>query len=471
MLYQQFYIIANILMIVDALVVVGTGYLAYSVSVDMETVGLVMSWYDFIGSVFFLMFANNLFMGQFYFYSPRRFPNTWTMTLHLLAAVALSFLVLATGLFAVELKNFSRIYLLLHFVGTFGVLLVVRLVLNEYLDHRVLTSANSRQFLLVGNADRIPMVAQALKEQPSWGHQLAGCLEVDGRPENIDGLPVLGGLDDFSDVLHEREIDEVVFALSRKSAGLDLESYLDTCKSMGISIRIVPAMFGEPFTRKLRGESIQGIPTLTDYSGTATASGLLYKRILDLMLGFVGFMIFLISYPFVAVAIKLDSHGPVLFKQKRVGMNGRQFYLYKFRSMVVNAEHKKSELLDKSEVSGPLFKMENDPRITRVGSFLRKFSLDEFPQFINVLKGEMSLVGTRPPTLDEVGQYEDWHWRRMSSKPGITGLWQVSGRSEITDFVKVVRLDLAYIDNWRFQRDIEILFKTLWVVLMKKGAK
>jgi lipopolysaccharide/colanic/teichoic acid biosynthesis glycosyltransferase len=218
-------------------------------------------------------------------------------------------------------------------------------------------------------------------------------------------------------------------------------------------------------------ENIQGIPTLTDYAAFRSASGLLYKKILDLMAGFVGFVIFLILYPFIGLAIKLDSSGPILFKQLRIGMHGRRFWLYKFRTMVAEAEAKKGDLLQESEMKGPIFKIGKDPRITKVGRFLRNTSLDEFPQFLNVLKGEMSLVGTRPPTPDEVEQYEDWHRRRISAKPGITGLWQISGRNEITDFVEVVRLDLKYLDSWRFRKDLWILWKTIWVVLARKGAK
>lgn len=177
-----------------------------------------------------------------------------------------------------------------------------------------------------------------------------------------------------------------------------------------------------------------------------------------------------INAPVLALAIKLDSPGPVLFKQKRVGQNGRIFSMYKFRSMYVDAEERKQELLAQNQMQGLMFKVQDDPRITRVGRFLRKTSLDEIPQFINVIKGEMSLVGTRPPTLEEVNQYEAWHRRRISMKPGITGLWQVSGRNKVNDFNEVVRLDLAYIDQWHFLKDIKIIFKTIWVVLKRKGA-
>ena len=176
-------------------------------------------------------------------------------------------------------------------------------------------------------------------------------------------------------------------------------------------------------------------------------------------------------FPFVALAIKLDSPGPVFFKQTRVGKNGRHFKMFKFRSMVQDAEARKKELMAKNKVSGGLmFKMDDDPRITKVGKVIRKTSIDELPQFFNVLFGTMSLVGTRPPTVDEVAQYDTRHWRRLSVKPGITGMWQTSGRSEITDFEEVVALDKEYIDNWSMWLDIKILFKTVIQVFMRKGA-
>jgi lipopolysaccharide/colanic/teichoic acid biosynthesis glycosyltransferase len=179
---------------------------------------------------------------------------------------------------------------------------------------------------------------------------------------------------------------------------------------------------------------------------------------------------FAVLYPILGLAIKSNSPGPILFRQKRVGMHGRIFFLYKFRSMYIDAEARKAELSENNEMQGPMFKMTDDPRVTKVGRFLRKTSLDEFPQFWNVFKGEMSLVGTRPPTPEEVAQYDDWHRRRISIKPGITGLWQISGRSRIDDFNEVVKLDLQYIDEWRLQDDLKILWRTFWVITARKGA-
>ena len=191
---------------------------------------------------------------------------------------------------------------------------------------------------------------------------------------------------------------------------------------------------------------------------------------MDLAGGVVGGIVLFLMYPFVGAAIKHESPGPVLFKQKRMGQNGRIFNLYKFRSMYQDAEQRKQELMEKNLMNGAMFKLKDDPRITRVGRWLRKTSLDEFPQFLNVLKGEMSLVGTRPPTLDEVEEYKPEHLKRISAKPGITGLWQVSGRNKITDFEEVVKLDCEYIDGWSFIDDIKIISKTVLAVLQRKGA-
>lgn len=198
---------------------------------------------------------------------------------------------------------------------------------------------------------------------------------------------------------------------------------------------------------------------------------LLIKRVMDIAGGLVGMLITLIFFPFVAIAIKADSPGPVLFSQVRIGRNGRRFKIYKFRSMYMDAEERKKELEKQNEMQGLMFKMENDPRITRVGKFIRKTSIDELPQFYNVLKGDMSLVGTRPPTEDEFEKYNQYYRRRISMTPGLTGLWQVSGRSEIENFDDVVKYDLQYIDNWSLTLDIRILLRTVYVVVAGRGSK
>lgn len=219
---------------------------------------------------------------------------------------------------------------------------------------------------------------------------------------------------------------------------------------------------------------------LTASLNMATPLQLLVKRIMDICGGFVGLLFTGIATLFLAPAIYIASPGPIFFSQVRIGKNGRKFKIYKFRSMYMDAEERKKELMDKNEMQGLMFKMDADPRIIGsgpdgtkkgLGWFIRKTSLDEFPQFWNVLKGDMSLVGTRPPTVDEWNQYDYHHRARMAIKPGITGMWQVSGRSDITDFEEVVRLDREYIEKWNLGLDIKILFKTVMVVFKGSGSK
>jgi exopolysaccharide biosynthesis polyprenyl glycosylphosphotransferase len=216
---------------------------------------------------------------------------------------------------------------------------------------------------------------------------------------------------------------------------------------------------------------MSGYNVLTFSARLFTGSQMMLKRVTDIVGGFIGSIITVILAMFIAPAILVESRGPVFFSQIRIGKNGRRFRIYKFRSMYMDAEKRIQELMVHNEMNGFMFKMKDDPRITRVGKFLRKTSLDEFPQFFNVLKGDMSLVGTRPPTELEFIQYENRHKRRLALKSGITGLWQVSGRSDITDFEDVVKMDLDYIDHWSFKMDFKILLKTIAVVLFGKGAK
>ena len=263
-------------------------------------------------------------------------------------------------------------------------------------------------------------------------------------------------------------------------SGRSLMPYLKELESMGVTINLaLPILerYGAQKTddwKPLISDSLShcaGSPVITMNGTHMSITDEILKRCLDIAGALVGCVLALIAMALIAIPLKLESPGPLLFKQKRVGLNGRIFNIYKIRSMYVDAEARKAELMKHNEMNGLMFKMENDPRITRVGRFIRKTSLDELPQFFNVLMGDMSLVGTRPPTLDEYEHYKSHHKRRLSMKPGITGLWQVSGRSEIEDFEEVVRLDVQYIDEWSLWLDIKLLLRTVAVVFSRRGAE
>jgi len=465
MFQQQVRVINNFLMILDALAILLGGYVAYILRRFLSEGHWNIKIEPFLFSVGLVIMVNNYIMGRIGLYSDRRPTSYFNILISVFKAIVIDFLILGAAIFMFKITYYSRAFFL--FFASFSYLFIVieRFLVQTYLEKFARKRLHARNLIVVGDEKRGKIVAEALEKQLSWGHKILGRLTLESESSSKD---VIGQLKDLPKILLKLPVDEVIFALGGQR-DIKLSQYLDLCRKMGIEARILPALWS-PESPSLCAETIQGIPFLTLGVTKINAAGLLYKRILDIIGGLVGTFLFLLMYPFVAIAIKLDSPGPVLFKQKRVGQHGRTFTLYKFRTMYVDAEERKKELMAQNIMQGPMFKIENDPRITRVGRFLRKTSLDEFPQFINVLKGEMSLVGTRPPTLEEVEKYELWHWRRLTLKPGITGLWQISGRSKITDFDKIVELDCKYLENWKFRDDIKIILKTIWVVLKRKGA-
>lgn len=464
MFQQQVFIINMVLMVLDALCVVLGGYAAlYWVGSNPFDFSF-MDYDTFNMSVLFVIFVNNYSMDKFQLYDERRLASRAQLALCIFKAVLVDFILLSTAIFLIRGQDYSRSFLIYFFLSTLFFVIVERYLADIYVNVIAQNGFNARKLLIVGDETRAQVVVNALQQQLSWGHRVVGTLPM-GK---TNGQIAEDVLQELEKILKETEVDEVIFAVTAHTP-LNFSAHLDICCKTGITTRILPALWN-PVTRKMRVEESMGIPFLTLHTNNLNAAGLFYKRVLDLVGGVVGAFFFLLLYPILAVAIKLDSPGPVLFKQERVGKNGRHFKLLKFRSMFVDAEDRKEDLLADNEMQGPMFKARNDPRITRVGAFLRKTSLDEFPQFINVLKGEMSLVGTRPPTPEEVQLYDLGHRKRLSAKPGITGLWQVSGRNRITDFSQVVQLDCQYLDNWRFLDDIKILIKTVGVVLLRKGA-
>jgi exopolysaccharide biosynthesis polyprenyl glycosylphosphotransferase len=465
MFQQQVYVLNNILMVCDMAFIVAAGYIADRVCFEL-TGGLwrVGEWL-FVTAVMFVMLFNNYVMGRFRLYDDRRIPLGWNLFWRVLQAVFIDFAALAASVGMMDRVEFSRQFVLV-FGGTALFLLTAeRLIAHLYINSLAQRRTYSRKLLVVGDRERANVVIRALDEQVSWGHEIVGRLSV-GEEDHSPGT--MGTIECLRNVLTDHQIDDVIFALDG-SRNVSLAPYVEICRQMGIPARILPALW-VPGPGVVSVENCQGVPFLTMRVNSFNPTGILYKRILDFFGGLAGTFLFLLMYPFVGLAIMFNDPGPVLFRQKRVGRNGRIFHIYKFRTMYRDAEARKKELMAQNEMSGAMFKLKDDPRVTRVGHFLRKTSLDEFPQFINVLLGDMSLVGTRPPTVDEVATYESWQRRRISEKPGLTGLWQISGRNEIKDFNDVVALDCQYMQNWRFSDDLKILWQTIMVVLMRKGA-
>lgn len=300
--------------------------------------------------------------------------------------------------------------------------------------------------------------------------------EINSHPEW--GLRVINKLDisisrsDFEKVLKNCYVEEVFFWIPRNviKEGFKVDPYLQICEEMGRPARVFDNLSHVTRFAQWEYHSFMEYPTFISHTVELDPDQILFKRIFDIIGSIIGTGILIAFYPLLAILIKLTSRGPVFFKQVRVGKNGKRFVLFKFRSMAADAEDKKATLERQNELNGAVFKIKNDPRITPVGRVMRKVSLDELPQFINVLRGEMSLVGTRPPTPEEVSKYQKWHHRRISIRPGITGMWQVSGRNAIRDFDEIVKLDLKYIDSWNIWLDIVIIFKTIFIVFKRDEA-
>jgi exopolysaccharide biosynthesis polyprenyl glycosylphosphotransferase len=288
------------------------------------------------------------------------------------------------------------------------------------------------------------------------------------KGQSIKGFPVVTDQQGMMQYIKNTIVDEVYISLDNEDGNMLVPLVMEL-EDMGITVHLKLKIMDGFKDFDITYGKIGTVPVVTFANQSFDIRQIAIKKVMDVVGALVGIIIMLVAMVFVAPAIKLESKGPIFFKQRRVGKNGRSFNIYKFRSMYIDAEERKKGLSAQNEMNGLMFKIKDDPRITKVGKFLRKTSIDELPQFINVLQGDMSLVGTRPPTESEFHQYEGHHKRRLSMKPGITGLWQAYGRNTVTDFEEIVEMDLEYIDNWNIGLDIKILLKTIVTVLKVSG--
>ncbi len=365
----------------------------------------------------------------------------------------------------------------LHYIGVtpilyFGAVSAVFLFTLKVLFYAYMKSArrrglNYRNILIIGDESAITFVNQVLKYK-EWGYRIVGVIGNEELGKRIaDSVMMLPEDADVDKLIEEKTIDEVIYC-REKARMEDILALLTSCNELGVVFRMSSPFFNM-LTNKTHLHYFDTTPVLTISNTPMDYLILKLKSVFDFISSFLIITIFSPLFIGIAVGIKLGSKGPVFFKQKRVGMRGRKFWVYKFRTMVTNAEELKDSLMEQNEMDGPVFKIEKDPRITGIGHFLRKTSLDELPQFFNVLLGDMSIVGPRPPVPAEVREYERWQLRRLSMKPGITCIWQISPNRNDVSFEEWMSMDLEYIDNWSLRLDFVIILKTIRTMLRADG--
>lgn len=448
-------------------------------------------------TVFLYLLLSFLIVFTFYRYNPitakrgiLRHIKAAFLT-NIFMAIIFSTIVYTTHISDSIPRLFFGTFFSINFSISFSCLFLIHLIKRQYLEHHTkktiiitdnsslekavydIQKLNSEDCEIIGitslsgkQADRfykVKILSSNLKTQPSK--------DTDSFSKNpaLESIKLKELSLSTLEYVKRHQVDLVIFSVNHL-ARKKIEHLIEAFSEMGIDSLITIDSFAiETLETKLEDFGTTNVIRLSPR--LFTDGELLLKRLMDIAGALVGCFICLIFGLIVAPLIFLEDPGPIIFKQKRVGRNGKFFYIYKFRSMYQDAEAKLQTLKDQNEMQGFMFKMKNDPRITKIGKILRKTSIDELPQFFNVLEGSMSLIGTRPPTVDEYNQYSAHHKRRISIKPGITGLWQVSGRSEITDFEEIVRLDCFYIDHWSITGDIKILLKTFAAVFTGKGSE
>jgi exopolysaccharide biosynthesis polyprenyl glycosylphosphotransferase len=380
-------------------------------------------------------------------------------------ALTVGIWVLLVSLLIIEGDDASLGYLIV-----FWMVAVVAVPLSRWLARAVAWQGPrfKERTLIVGAGSVGHLLAHKIANHPEYRLDLVGFLD-DGDPvgPTDQSVPVVGGLADLSAVIRQRDIRRVIIAFSRARHQQILD-VVRTCSENGVRVNIVPRLF-EILSSQTAVDDVEGIPLLNVATVELSRFNMIVKRCFDLV---VGGLLTLVALPLIAalaLAIKLDSPGPVFFRQERMGRDGRVFRIFKLRSMRVDAERQRYELADQNDYSGPMFKMKRDPRVTRVGSFIRLWSLDEIPQLFNVMAGHMSLVGPRPLWVDEAARCRGWTKKRLGITPGITGLWQVTGRNDVP-FDEMVKLDYMYVTGWSLSWDVRLLLETIPAVLGRRGA-
>ena len=389
----------------------------------------------------------------------------------ILRAIIINIIVIILAGYVLELFSFSRKWILLLFILSILLILTSRIII-ELTTIKLLRKLDIKSgTIIVGVSENANRIEDSFRKYSMEGDTILGYVDKKSKilknKKYYMDFNILGYLEDIREVIYKNGIQRVIISGPEYNYNEILE-ILEKIKGLDISVMVFPGFF-EFSIKRMSMREIAGIPLMQVANIGFFGFNLFLKNLIDYLLGSIIFLFFIPIYLIMGLAIKLDSPGPVFYQQRRYTKDCKVFYMYKFRSMYIDADQRIKELEGYNEADGPLFKIKDDPRITRVGRLIRRFSIDELPQIINVLKSELSLVGPRPPLPHEVEQYDGWEMKRMNVKQGITGLWQISGRSELS-FEEMARLDLYYIQNWSIEMDIKILLKTIPAVIFSRGA-
>lgn len=497
MLTENREVVRFFLAIVDALITIASFIVAVylrNALLNLYTFGSYIYWQNYPIILLAIVLIWRGLFGYHEAYVKQRFTSLKTDILIVLKTIGLGTCIILTIAFMIK-SDIPRSLIFSFSCVNFIFFCIGRVILYKCFSYHRSRGRNQKRVLILGTGDTAKEFLDSLKKYPDWGFKVVGlvCTNECEIGVEIVGYKIIGRLNNLREIMHKNPIDELVIASQNNwiFEGLEdalrrpttdnrarrrvtnhwtnsIEDVIALCEEEGVSIRIVSSFLKNLIVRA-KTDTIHNVPFVRLTAVERTDFERLLKRSFDIVISISLLILLLPLFVVIALIIKIDSRGPVFYQWKILGLNKHPLTSYKFRTMVENADMLKKELMTKNEMNGAAFKMKDDPRITRVGKWLRKLSLDELPQLWSVLKGDLSLVGPRPPLQTEIEAFDGWHRRKLSVKPGITCLWQVSGRNDINNFDEWMRLDMQYIDNWNLWLDLKILFLTAYTVIRGTG--